>query len=217
MYFLRTIRNLLTFLLNFCSQKAESALMFYKGVNTKIEKEVSLLKCEFDRLKLVVEERKLTEKLHLKDFCNRMAIKGIATSIAMAWFIQMTGGFLITNYASMIFEKSGSTMDSRISSIVLAVVQIVAGLLSTQLGDTFGRKTTLYISLSGSAVGSLTLAAYSHFHQTGYDMSLFLWVPLASLSLIIFISSVGIIALAHICAIENYPAKVSIELFQKSY
>lgn len=197
-------------------QKAESALMYYKGANPKIEKEMSLLKYEFDRLKLVVEERKLTEKLHLKDFCNRMALKGIATSIAMAWFIQMTGSFLITNYASMIFEKSGSIMDTRISSIVLAIVQIVAGLVSTQLGDAFGRKTTLFISLSGSAVGLFTLAAYSYLRQFDYDMSHFLWLPLACLSLIIFISSVGIIALAHICAIENYPAKVSIELFQKS-
>lgn len=167
---------------------------------------------EFDRLRLVVEERKLTEKLHLSDFCNRKALKGIFTSIAMAWFVQFTSSFLITNYASLIFEKSGSILDSRISSIILAVVQIVGGLVSTQLGDTFGRKTTLFMSLFGSAIGLSTLAAYSYLRQFGYDMSNFLWLPIVCLSLIIFISSAGIIALAHIVAVENYPAKVCFKL-----
>lgn len=173
------------------------------------EKEKMLLYCEFERLRLIVEERKLTEQLRLADFCSRSAIKGYVTSFAMAWFIQMTGCFMITNYASMIFEKSGTLLDPKIASIVLAVVQIVGGVVSTQLGDTFGRKTTLFVSLFGAAVGLFSLSGYSYMRQFGFDMSNFLWVPVACLSLIIFISSVGIVALAHICAIENYPQKVS--------
>lgn len=183
--------------------------MYYKGINVNSEKEKMLLHSEFERLRLVIEERKLTEKLHLSDFLNRSAMKGIVTSFAMAWFIQMTGSFLITNYASMIFEKSGTLLDPKIASIILATVQIIAGLLSTQLGDTFGRKTTLFTSLSGAAVGLFSLAIYSYLRQF-YDMSDFLWLPVVCLSLIIFISSVGIIALGHICAIENYPQKVSL-------
>lgn len=188
-------------------QKAESALMYYKGINVNSEKEKMLLHSEFERLRLVIEERKLTEKLHLSDFMNRSAMKGIFTSLAMAWFIQFTGSFLITNYASMIFEKSGTLLDPKIASIVLASVQIIAGLLSTRYSDTFGRKTTLFISLSGASVGLFSLSIYSYLRQF-YDMSNFLWLPVVCLSLIIFISSVGIIALGHICAIENYPQKV---------
>lgn len=177
------------------------------------EKEKSLLNIEFDRLKCVVDERKLCEKLRLKDFCNRNAVKGIATSFAMAWFVQMTGSFLITNYCSMIFGKTGTLLDPKFASIILAVVQIVGGLVSTQLGDTFGRKTTLSISLVGATVGLFCLAVYSYLRHVGYDMSNFLWLPVVCLSIIIFITSAGIVALAHICAIENYHAKVSSNFF----
>lgn len=183
--------------------------MYYKGINVNSEKEKMLLHCEFERLRLVVEERKLTEKLHLSDFRTRSAMKGIVTCFAMAWFVQMTGCSLITMYASMIFEKSGTSLDPKIASIVLAVVQIVGGLVSTQLGDTFGRKTTLFSSLFGAAIGLFSLATYSYLKQFGFDMSDLLWLPLVCLSLIIFISCVGIIALAPICAIENYPQKVT--------
>lgn len=185
--------------------------MYYKGCT---EKDLSLFKAEYERLKIVVEEQKMRPNLKLKDFYNRMALKGIATSIAMAWLIQTTGSFLITNYASLIFEKTGTLLDLHISSIILAVVQIVAGLMSTQLGDTFGRKTTLFISLSGSAVGLFTLTVYSYLRHNGYDVANYMWLPVICLSLIIFISNAGIIALASICAIENYPSEVSnIQIF----
>ncbi|XP_055304279.1 uncharacterized protein LOC129569467 [Sitodiplosis mosellana] len=189
-------------------QKAESALTYYKGINVNSDKEKKLLHCEFERLRFIVEERKLTEKLHFSDFCNRNAMKGIVTSLAMSWFIQMTGSFLFFNYASMIFEKSGTLLDSKIASIILACVQIIGGIVSTQLGDTFGRKTTLFISLLGTAVGLSCLASYSYLRHFGYDMSDFLWLPVVCLSLIIFMASVGIIALAHIIAVENYPQKI---------
>lgn len=191
-------------------QKAESALMYYKGCQGNTEHEKSLFKIEYERLKSVVEEQKIRPKLQIRDFCNRMAFKGIATSIAMAWLIQTTGSFLITNYASLIFGKTGTVLDPHISSIILAVVQIVAGLMSTQFGDTFGRKTTLFISLFGSAVGLFALTVYSYLRHNGYDVSNYMWLPVTCLSLVIFISNAGIIALANICAIENYPSKVGI-------
>lgn len=168
-----------------------------------------MLKDEFERLKAVIEERRLTEKHSLSDFCNAKAIKGIITSIAMAWFIQMTGSFVIMNYASIIFEKSGASLDSHIASIILAVMQIVAGILSTQFGDSFGRKTTLFISLTGAYVGMFTLALYTYLRHLGFDVSNFAWLPVVCLAFIIFISNAGIVALASVCAIENYPAKVS--------
>lgn len=184
------------------------ALMYYKGSNGINAKEKMLLSAEFDRLKLVAEERKLNKRFQLRDLCNRMALKGIAVSFAMAWFVQMTGSFVIINFASVIFNKTGTMLDSRIASIILAAVQIIAGLVSTQFGDTFGRKTTMYISLSGTTVGLFALSAFSYLRQSGYDVSQYLWLPLVCLSLIIFISNAGIIALAHICAIENFPSKV---------
>lgn len=139
-----------------------------------------------------------------------MALKGFATSLAMAWLMQTTGIVIITNYASLIFDKSGTSLSVNASSIMLAVMQIVGGLVSTQLGD-LSRKTTLYISLSSSAFGLFTFSLYSYLRHSNYDVSHFLWLPVTSLSFIIFTSSAGIVAVCNTCALENFSPKVSIK------
>lgn len=191
-------------------QKAEKALKYYKRCEGKTDQEKTFLMAEFERLKLIVKERNMSKKLQFTDFYNRMAVKAIVTSIAMAWFIQMPGSFLFINYAMLIFHRSGTVLDPHLSSIILAIVQIVAGLVSTQLADSFGRKTTLYMSLIGSAAGLSTFTVYSYLRETGYDTSNYIWLPEVCMSIIIFCACSGIVALAHICAIENFPQKVKL-------
>lgn len=187
--------------------------MFYKGFNIKSDREKSLFKMEFEQMKLAEEERKKSPKLKTKDFCNRIALKGFGTSIAISWFFQTTGCYIITNYASLIFEISGSALSIHASAICLACIQLLGGLVSTQLGDTFSRKKTLIISLFGSAIGLFTFAAYSYLRHTGYDVSKYMWQPVMCLSLVIFISSSGIVALANTVTLENFPPKVNIYFY----
>lgn len=187
--------------------------MYYKACNYNNDRERLLLKAEFERLKLLEEDRKKNPKLQIKDFWNQMAFKGIVTAIAMSWFFQATGCFIITSYASLIFKISGTALSIDISTIILAAVQIAGGLVSTQVGDTFGRRISLFVSLAGSAIGLFTFAAYSFLRQSGYDVEMFPWVPDLCLSFIIFISSAGIVALANTCTIENFPPKVSAEVY----
>lgn len=193
-------------------QKAEKALKYYKNCDEKNEQEKLFRNVELERLLAIDEERKKSSKLQLKDFCNRMALKGIISSIVMSWLYQMTGGSAFTNYASFIFEKSGTSLGIHVSSIILAVSQIVGGLVSTQLGDKFGRKTILIISLFFSAVGMFIFATYMYLRHNSYDLSNFLWIPVTSLSLVIFVSSAGIIALINICVIECFPPKVKYKI-----
>lgn len=157
----------------------------------------------------MIEERRNSPKIQIKDFLNRMAVKGIVLSLAMSWFLQTTGCYLFTSFASIIFEKSGSSLSIQVSSIILAVVQITGGLVSTQMGDAFGRKTTLFISLSGSALGLFIFAGYMYLRHNCYDVSNYLWLPVTCISVVIFISSAGIMALSNTCAIENFPPKVN--------
>lgn len=182
--------------------------MFYKGCKGENDREKIILNAEFNRLKSIIEERKNRPKMQISDFYSSMAVKGIVISISVSWFLQTTGCFIITNFASFIFEKSGTSLGIHTSSIILAIVQIVGGLVSTQIADTFGRKTTLFISLSGSAVGLFIFSAYMYVRHYGYDVTGYLWIPVASLSLIIFISAAGVMALSNICTIENFPSEV---------
>lgn len=99
----------------------------------------------------------------------------------------------------------------------MAVLQIVGNMCTTSLVDSLGRKILNIISLVGNAVGLFALALYSYLHQNGYDLSAYSWVPVTSLSFVIFISSAGIISLASVCAVEHLPSKVSREMIEIYY
>lgn len=149
-----------------------------------------------------------SEPLTCRDFFNPTALKGLIICTAMAWFLQMTGCFIIINYASLVFQESNTTLNPHISAIVLAAVQIFGGLISTSLSDSFGRKVILIISLLGSAIGLFFLSSYSYLSQNGFDLSNYSILPVVCLSFVIFISCAGIAPLSNVCSIENLPPKV---------
>lgn len=91
----------------------------------------------------------------------------------------------------MIFDRSGASLDPYVSSIMLAISLICGSLLTTSLADTLGRKLLNLASLVGSAIGLFSISFYYYLHINGYDLSAFDWVPVASLSFVIFVSSAG--------------------------
>lgn len=108
----------------------------------------------------------------------------------------------------MIFEKVGKSLDPHISSIILAVALIFGSLATTYLADILGRRVLNILSLMGSAFGLLSMSIYHYLYVKDFDLSGFSWVPVISLSFVIFISSAGIVSLAFVCSVENLPTKV---------
>lgn len=103
--------------------------------------------------------------------------------IALAYFSQLSGSSTIVIYAVYILERTGTTLDSYKSSIALAVVLILGNLCTTQLADTFGRKTFLIVSLLGCAVGHVGLSSFLFFNQRGYDLSHMIYLPVVCLGI----------------------------------
>lgn len=171
------------------------------------------MRAEFERIKSLEEERKKSPKLQIKDFSNRAAFKGIVISFAMAWFQHATGLFVFITYASLIFELTDSVFSVNTSIIVMSVFIILGGLVSTLTGDTFGRKTTMISSLFGTAIGLFTISTYSYLHHHNYDVSWLNWLPVVCLSFVMFIASMGILALANTCVVENFPPKVCFQSY----
>lgn len=108
----------------------------------------------------------------------------------------------------MIFEKAGTSLDPYISTIMLAVALILGSIFTTTLADKLGRKFLNIISLLGSAIGLFAVSLYHYLNINGFDLTAFDWVPVVSLSFVIFISSTGIIPLSLICSVEYLPPKV---------
>lgn len=63
---------------------------------------------------------------------------------------QFSGIGAILAYSSLIFEASGSTLDSSISVIIIGLVQVVSGVLTIFTVDLAGRRVLLLISSAGS-------------------------------------------------------------------
>lgn len=134
-------------------------------------------------------------------------MKGLGIGISLTFFSHVTAGFTIISYAVTIFEKAGTSFNPNVSSILLAV-SLIFGSSATGLFDRFGRKLLNLISLMGSAVGLFSTSLYHYLYMHGFDLSAFAWVPVISLSFVIFISSAGIMPLTFICSVENFPKKV---------
>lgn len=135
-------------------------------------------------------------------------MKGIFIGIVLTLLIQLTGCHTFLTYGVMIFAKIGTNVNPYMSTIILGVVQIAGSLLTTQLADSFGRKILLIISLVGSILGQMALAAFFYLDKLGFDVTVYGWVPVASIGFIIFIASVGIVPLTSICTVELLSPKV---------
>lgn len=163
---------------------------------------------EFEKLKSVNDTINLDKKFKLDDFYNRDAFRGFIVCVTMSWFLLMTGCFTFINYALIVFQESNTTLDPHVAAIILAIVQIFGGLISTAIGDTLNRKTILIISLVGSAVGLFSMAVYMYFSENGWNMGDYRILPVVFLAFVIFISNAGIVPLSNVCAVENLPLNV---------
>lgn len=141
---------------------------------------------------------------------NRNALKGLGVGIALSMFSQFTANFTIISYAVTLFQKTGTAIDPYKSSFVLAIALIFGSLATTYLVERLGRKVLNFISLLGSGLGLFTTSFYHYLNLNGLDVSGFEWIPVTSLSFVIFLSSAGILPLVMICTVEYMPAKVFI-------
>lgn len=121
------------------------------------------------------------------------------------------------NYASKIFQDSGSDLDSNMSAFILISVQIMATLIATSLIDKLGRRKLYFASTTGTAVGSALMGTFTYLSAQGYDLQNWNWAPVASLSFSLFSSSFGIFPLTFVVLAEVLPPKVTFPDRIKTY
>lgn len=120
----------------------------------------------------------------------------------------MTASFIFQTYGSNIIAESGTNLPSGWSSIAFAVFQLVGTYLSAVFIDTKGRRCLLIISMAGSMIGHVIMAAFVFMHFYGIDVSMLHWTPIICMSFIILISAIGIVPLTGICTVECFPIKL---------
>lgn len=94
----------------------------------------------------------------------------------------------------------------------MAVVQLLATIVTYKLIDRKGRKFLLILSLVGCALSHSIMAAYMHLKSNGGEgfqtSLLFQWTPILCMASVVFMSSIGMLPLTGICMTECFPSKI---------
>lgn len=135
------------------------------------------------------------------------AKKGILIGVLLVIINQLTGIIVFLNYTAKVFVDSGSTFDPHTSSIIVGVLMIVGPLFNLTFVDKFSRKFIYNISTTLNIIGLMAMGLYSYI-RTFTDVSSFKYVPVASLSLVIFIAMAGRFPLTYIMMAEIIPQNV---------
>ncbi|XP_055545641.1 facilitated trehalose transporter Tret1-like [Wyeomyia smithii] len=191
-------------------EKAERSLMFYRGIRGHFQKSPEFCR-ELEQLKKVVQVEKNSHAenaLGWKDFCTKPAQKGLCIGIFLMLLNQFSGALAIITYSATIFQESGSDLTPNVSSIIVALIQLIGTGVSFALVDNIGRKILMLISTIGTAAGLFSMGLFSYLQQNGYDLSQLQSLPIVSLSFTILLSSVGILPLPFVILAEVLPQKI---------
>lgn len=157
---------------------------------------------------------------------TKPAKAGIIIGLFLMVLNQFSGTFAIMTYTADIFKSSGSDLTPNESSIIVAAIQLAGVYTSTICVEKFGRKVSersihpsfnqifisfkilMTISCTGASLFFFILATYSYLKHSGAIGNDFEWIPILSLSLVIFIASLGIISLPFLMITELMPNKV---------
>jgi ABC-type multidrug transport system fused ATPase/permease subunit len=190
-------------------QEAELSFKFYR--NIKSSSMLPAQKMEYEALKKMAEQtdRRLpTNDITIGDFTNKFAVKGLLIGLFLVILNMFSGCFAIITYTATIFKESGSSLEANLSSIIVAVIQILGTYCSTILVDRAGRKILLVVSSCGTSLGLAAMGAFSYLNQQCHDLSSLGWLPILSLSFVVFIASIGILPLTFVVIAEVVPNKV---------
>lgn len=133
-----------------------------------------------------------SKKFSVKDLTSKHSLKVIGYGVVLMALNTFCGCFAMMNFTKTIFEESGSTLSSNMSSIVVGVLQIFGAVLCTFLVERAGRKILFCISAFGISFGLAVMSLYTFQTSRGVDLTSFNWIPLVSFSFVMFIFNWGV-------------------------
>lgn len=134
--------------------------------------------------------------------------KALIIGIVLVTVNQLCGCFAFINYTAEIFQQSGSSLSPNMSAIIIAAIQLAGSVISIFIVEKITRKLLYSLSCCGTIIGLLSFGLHGML-RTFYDVANFNWVPVVSMSFVIFIASVGIMPLTFTMLAEILPSRVN--------
>ncbi|KAL9706869.1 hypothetical protein quinque_010387 [Culex quinquefasciatus] len=131
-------------------------------------------------------------QLHIKDLLNKPTLKGILICVIVMMFHPMSGSVPLITYTDSIFRESGSDLPPATCAMIVAAIQLLGSYASSMTVDKVGRKVLLVVSSLGCAICAAIMGTYTFLNVVGVDLSFFKWIPVTTLSGLVFITAIGI-------------------------
>lgn len=117
----------------------------------------------------------------------------------------LQGTMVLSSYVTEIFTSSIPNVSPIDASIAITLLLIGANLIYLNLVDRAGRRTIYIWSSLASTAGLLVYAGYLYYLTQNHAFD---WVPIASISYVLFSSCLGMTPAPYIVMFEIMPAKV---------
>lgn len=197
---------------SFLLKLAEKSIRFYKNLRKTDEHQI-IVDLEINKVQTILANNQIESQnktsIKWSDFTTKTSSKAILIGVVLIILNTYNGNITLSNYTKYVFDETGSNLSTDISSIIVAVIQIVGVFAATQLVDRLGRKLLILSSIIGAALGLVVLGIYMMLKlEWSIDVTVVNWIPLVSFSWCMLITSVGIQALAFTVITEIMPERI---------
>ncbi|XP_055858491.1 facilitated trehalose transporter Tret1 isoform X1 [Episyrphus balteatus] len=133
----------------------------------------------------------------------------ILVSLIMVLTSQLSGIFLIFNYAETIFIKLSTPKDAKWSVIILAGAQLIGSFISTSVQNKINQKTLISVTAISCGIILITLSILMTFHNLIKLNALQIkWITLIILTVYILIANIGFFSLTFVVVSDISPEKI---------
>lgn len=166
-------------------RQAEEVLLKLRGNSFDYKSEIAALK--------VQNQTKIESEKSVKEILSdRATFNAMILILCLFFFFQMSGINVVLFYATTIFAAAGVDIDPGVSSIIIAIIALIASFLATAFVDKFGRKILLTSSFASCFLGLVGIGTFFVLQDFGINTANIEWLPLASLGVFNFFFNFGI-------------------------
>ncbi|XP_049789372.1 facilitated trehalose transporter Tret1-like [Schistocerca nitens] len=193
---------------------AVKSLRWFRTAGHNVSQELEQLRSNLDSGASENGGRGLSVVQFFKDRTCRL---GFITVVMVILNQQFAGVTIALNYLVQMFSATGNSSTAAWSAVVVGALQFLATFVSSALVDRAGRRPLLMATNGGMAACLLALGGYSFAQDRGSDVASVWWLPVAAMSLLLFLNAIGVgplffVIVNELFAPEAAPVGVSIGL-----
>ncbi|CAH0564578.1 unnamed protein product [Brassicogethes aeneus] len=144
-------------------------------------------------------------------FTNKGDLKALKITSGLLILQQMSGITAVQSFLETLFKSAGGSIPSDKAPIIIAIIQLLISILTTNLAKHFGRKTLMLISTAGTSISLISIGIFFYFQNNGYNISSISLLPIISLVSYTISFSLGLSGIPWVIIGETFSSNVKFQ------